>query len=951
MLRTMKQRLAQLSCGTNLLVAHLSAVSAFSILGLPALLSQPAVQGRQLITNGGFEDGLTDWQPDRGHKLVTDSTKAHSGNNCLFGEVTGPNQAHILRRTIQMRVDAIYRFVIWARATKRTKLVLWRRTADRRRYVIAWQKVPNKWRRYEVTFSVEADGPTTLEIVAPSSHGAPAGRMWIDDIALYEIPVPPSVELSAGVGFNDFPVMAATSASRAWAAWISFRDGHDTLQVARVRLNAAQPQIVRTWQVVGGKGTYILHPAIACSPGGPVWLVWAQEVRGNWDIFASRLTPGGPGQPIRLTTHPAVDVHPAAATSDEGLWVAWESNRDNSFRQIYLVQIRGERVGKPERLSLEATDNYAPCVAVLRSGTVWVVWHSFRGDNFDLYARAFDGHNLSPERRLTRCPAMDRDVRAVADGDRLWLAWELASYRGYHLGGASVKRVQIARLDPDGKMLAPQGLTETALWRRAEVPELAVDDRGRLWVAARTPRGQHAGWETMLWCYSGGEWTRPWMVTGRKGMCRRPSIVPLADTVAVCYQADDIPHRWNNVEESASATSRAYMARLDVSSAPDARPLQLAQYQDPDEPFDPAPIRHQRGEDRTGWTITYRGQKLHLYFGDLHEHSDISVCNRTGDETQDQTYQMMRDIVRYDFGGLTDHGYNFNAYLWNHQAKSVRANCDSGRFLTFLAQEWTSTFEKYSDKYPYGYYGHRNLILADPYFPIWFNAWDGKKPPEVWRILTRRGASFIHIPHQLADTGNVPMAWEFHDERIQPVAEIFQGRGSYEYDGCPRQAKRTTGPGWFYHDALAKGIIIGIIAAPDHTGGFGKAAVYAPALEREAILQAIRARHTYGTTSAKIFLDVRVNGLLMGEIGPPPDGKPVRIHVRADCPQPIKSIDVCRNGRFIVSRPGEGKRCDITLVDESPPRRPTYYYVRIIQQDDEIAWSSPVWLGRPRPKL
>ena len=97
----------------------------------------------------------------------------------------------------------------------------------------------------------------------------------------------------------------------------------------------------------------------------------------------------------------------------------------------------------------------------------------------------------------------------------------------------------------------------------------------------------------------------------------------------------------------------------------------------------------------------------------------------------------MRDVARHDFACATDHGYNINPYLWSYTAKLARANDDPGRFLTFLAEEWTSTFEEYSEKHPYGFYGHRNLIFADPYFPRWFNARNRQTPAEVWEDLRK----------------------------------------------------------------------------------------------------------------------------------------------------------------------------------------------------------------------
>ena len=207
-------------------------------------------------------------------------------------------------------------------------------------------------------------------------------------------------------------------------------------------------------------------------------------------------------------------------------------------------------------------------------------------------------------------------------------------------------------------------------------------------------------------------------------------------------------------------------------------------------------------------------------------------------------------------------------------------------------------------------------------------------------------ANFVQIPHQIADTGNVPTDWSFTDEKAQPVAEIFQARGSYEYLNAPRQAARAVPKsGWYLQDVWARGTVIGVIASPDHAGGLGKAAVYSPDTSREAILDAIRARHTYGTTAARIFLEVRVNGALMGEKIAASGGKPVEVKIRARCPSEIDRIEVCRNGKFVYAQQPGGRNADLTYVDTDPIAGYSYYYVRVVQKDEEIAWSSPVFLG------
>ena len=96
-----------------------------------------------------------------------------------------------------------------------------------------------------------------------------------------------------------------------------------------------------------------------------------------------------------------------------------------------------------------------------------------------------------------------------------------------------------------------------------------------------------------------------------------------------------------------------------------------------------------------------------------------------------------------------------------------------------------------------------------------------------------------------------------------------------------------------------------------------------------------------------MFLDVRVNEHLMGEkVAQSPDG-PVTVKMVAKCPMKIDRIEVCRNNRFIYTQNPVGREADFTFVDMDPPEGRSYYYVRVIQEDEEIAWSSPVWFGAP----
>jgi hypothetical protein len=83
----------------------------------------------------------------------------------------------------------------------------------------------------------------------------------------------------------------------------------------------------------------------------------------------------------------------------------------------------------------------------------------------------------------------------------------------------------------------------------------------------------------------------------------------------------------------------------------------------------------------------------------------------------------------------------------------------------------------------------------------------------------------------------------------------------------------------------------------------------------------------------------------MGEKVATPAEDSVKVEIRAHCPADLDRIEVCRNNQFIYSNQPDGREAELTFVDREPLPGRSYYYVRVIQKDEEIAWSSPVWFG------
>ena len=762
------------------------------------------------------------------------------------------------------------------------------------------------------------------------------------------MPAPWITAVEPHEGFNDEPAMAVTEAGEVFVGWISYRDNADSLVIAHYSHDGDRFQKLREWTAVSGEGTYLLGlQSVATATGA--YFVYAQEVNGNWDVFAIHADPSGPQDAIAVATGPTTQVKPSAAWNDDTLYVAWEDN-PNAQRHIRLAALRGGKVGEPESVTSESYSNYGPSVAVSASGHVSVGWHSFREHNYDIYLRQRSpSGDWDARRRLTKAPGIDRHARLFTRGDDLWILYEHAIMAQYFVGRTDERHTVVARVTPGG-LEAPPGYWENSplAKNRSEAASPAFDTQGRLWITYQQPREPRGGWSVRLAGYTGEKWINPRGLSQRRSMDRPVPIAPKGDRLLMAFQADTFSDSWSpsDPDLTDSARSQVLLASADTGQSQPAAPsMRLEPLVEPDSPFDPVPLHDQYGEDAATPSMTYNGETFYLYYGELHEHSDISICNRCGDQSLDENYQCRRDINRLDFVAMTDHGYNIVPYLWNYSAKMVRANHDQGRLVTFLGEEWTSSFEDYDENRRWGYYGHRNLVFADPYFPKWWSAFNGDSPSDLWAELRGMKADFVQIPHQLADTGNVPIDWDYADEAAQPVAEIFQTRGSYEYAGAPRHAGNATGePGNYIQDAWSRGLKIGVIASPDHGGGVGKAAVWARAKTRAAILEGIRARRTFGTTAARVRMDFRVNGHLMGEAAKRAAG-PVRVTADVASPRPIRAIEICRNNEFVYSTQPGGREASIDFTDREPPPGAGYYYLRVIQEDGEIAWSSPVWLA------
>ncbi|OGG46063.1 MAG: hypothetical protein A3F84_01970 [Candidatus Handelsmanbacteria bacterium RIFCSPLOWO2_12_FULL_64_10] len=348
---------------------------------------------------------------------------------------------------------------------------------------------------------------------------------------------------------------------------------------------------------------------------------------------------------------------------------------------------------------------------------------------------------------------------------------------------------------------------------------------------------------------------------------------------------------------------------------------------------------------------------LRLFWGDLHAQSEFhsmhsqkidfrhaSWSKGLSTGTPEECYLYGRDIACLDFMAITDQGACVSAGWEAHQAKTEEYNAP-GRFVTFRGYEAGTSV------------GHRNVIyrgggVEPPRDHRTFNF----MPDTLYRYYKGR-ADVMIVPHHVKTWTD----WRYHDPALEPLMEVYSCWGSSEREGFEVWDKGMT-PGAGAQAGLAQGYRLGIIASTDnHVGmpgrsyphdrqvhtGFkgGKVAVYAEALTREAIFDALKERHCYGTTGERIILRFFVNDRRMGSLFAT-DGREEPRTVRVDVvgTEEIDRVEVVRNNQDVHVAFGSGDRLAFEWNDASPMSGTTFYYVRVRQKDGEMAWSSPVWV-------
>lgn len=304
---------------------------------------------------------------------------------------------------------------------------------------------------------------------------------------------------------------------------------------------------------------------------------------------------------------------------------------------------------------------------------------------------------------------------------------------------------------------------------------------------------------------------------------------------------------------------------------------------------------------------------LRRYWGDLHGQSGETI----GMGSAESYFRYARDAAFIDIVGHQGNDFQITDAFWQ-ELNWLTAKFDvPGHFVCLPGYEWSGNT---------GMGGDRNVFFRHEGRPIRRSSHilvQGQTSTmavhtadKLFRALD--GEDAVVIAHVGGRYANLKYA---HDGRFERAVEIHSTWGTFE---------------WLLHDAFEQGFRIGVVChSDDHKGrpgatrpgastfgAIGGLTCYLMSeLTRDALFEALRKRHHYGTTGARIFLDVHgsfdqpvtgfsedpkiarvtefpVREALMGDIIRP-GSVPMRLATEVIGTAPIERVDVL-HGKEVV---------------------------------------------------
>jgi len=489
-----------------------------------------------------------------------------------------------------------------------------------------------------------------------------------------------------------------------WLTWLEFQPGKGDQLWVGLRGNDGW---IKKIQLTSTPSDYA-NPTITLESGQQPCLTYeALDSKQNWQVF---VRPGnsqvfvGPGDitksfnPPRELSHgtgPNI-AHRTCIDHLTGIWSIWQGERDGLF-SVAGAGFTTKSLVRPATWKAPGTGNsWAPAITATADTAVHAVWdtHDARGYRVLYQSLPFEPHTSpTPPLCITTSSNFQAHAQIASDKDgKLWVLWEedgenwgkrytarnpgdknsthmsdkigpLHRFRRLHLAELNEKESSLKEYEipePSFELArhrtnAPSNLNDFGAFY--ENGQLVVDRQNRPWIVYRhfyvpwigiiLAHHKQENMRIYARCLLPDGWSKLYSFKeGQGDGGQRISVSPEPDGIALAWTIGRTDRR---------KTKHPHGVAFAEIKAPELKPIVPAtSHVRKLTPQDIVP----QGRPRQRSSTDLAGKHYELWYGDLHRHTDISLCFSPVDGTIDDAYRYALDAAPLDFLGITDHTHD-----------------------------------------------------------------------------------------------------------------------------------------------------------------------------------------------------------------------------------------------------------------------------------------------------
>ena len=315
---------------------------------------------------------------------------------------------------------------------------------------------------------------------------------------------------------------------------------------------------------------------------------------------------------------------------------------------------------------------------------------------------------------------------------------------------------------------------------------------------------------------------------------------------------------------------------------------------------------------------------MNFYFGNFHSHTSYSE----GVGPPAENFAWARDVAGFDFYAVTDHAELIGPAEWADMGAQADAANEDGVFVALRGFEWSHTL-----------IGHccvfttdgRTSALTDLLLSAFYDWLDANNGLAQFNHPGREWSNFNDLRHE-ARVGDNFFAIE--------VANKGDSIAAGEYLA-------------FFAQALDNGWYVAPTSNQDNheqSANCHRSVFVGPALTRDALIEAMRARRLYASDDPNMRITFRVGDAWMGSRLPVPAG-PVVFTIRVEDDEPLTHVELVSNGGVVVvdTTPAPDAT-EVSWEPEVTVAAGQWYYVKVTEADvldgepiHQTAVSAPLW--------